>query len=521
MSKFCDNLFLFTRRQACEVRIGKTVIGGSYPVAVQTMTNRDTNDTEACVEQIAAAAREGCRIVRLTTQGTREARNLAEIAAHTHTEWPDVALVADVHFLPAAADVAAESADKVRINPGNYNDKGGALDSLLEKCARRGVALRIGVNHGSLSSRMFDLYGDTPEGMVASAMEYLRACRDHNFHNVVVSMKSSNVRVMIYAYRMLVEAMQREEMNYPLHLGVTEAGDGNEGRIKSAVGIGALLADGIGDTIRVSLTEEPEREVVAGRMLVDYMADREEADVAWEPAAADSFEQKYSPFEYRRNVSAQVGRVGGNCVPLLCSEMTEEERAGVCAIEAVGKNPVAEWRRAIARKEADGDHRPVMLSRTYSVGSADELRIKAAADFGVMFVDGLADAIDIRCSEVSSEELEGVMLDILQASRVRICKTEYISCPGCGRTLYDLQGTLAQIKERTSHLKGLKIGVMGCIVNGPGEMADADYGYVGAARGKVSLYRGKEVVCRNIPQAEALDRLVELIKADGRWTEQK
>ena len=521
MSKFCDNLFLFTRRPACEVRIGKTVIGGNNPVAVQTMTNRDTNDTEACVEQIAAAAREGCRIVRLTTQGTREARNLAEIAARTHNEWPEVALVADVHFLPAAADVAADSADKVRINPGNYNDKGGALDALLEKCARRGVALRIGVNHGSLSPRMFDLYGDTPEGMVASAMEYLRACRERNFHNVVVSMKSSNVRVMIYAYRMLVKAMQREEMNYPLHLGVTEAGNGNEGRIKSAVGIGALLADGIGDTIRVSLTEEPEREVVAGRMLTEYMADRQEDAVALDSAAAEAFEQKYSPFEYCRNVSEQVGRVGGNCVPLLCLEMTDEERAGVCAIEAVGKNPVAEWRRAIARKEAEGDHRPVMLSRTYSVGSADELRIKAAADFGVMFVDGLADAIDIRCSEVSEEELQGVMLDILQASRVRINKTEYISCPGCGRTLYDLQGTLAQIKERTSHLKGLKIGVMGCIVNGPGEMADADYGYVGAARGKVSLYRGKEVVCRNIPQDEALDKLVELIKADGRWTEQE
>lgn len=521
MSKFCDNLFRYSRREACEVHIGKTTIGASHPVAVQTMTNRDTNDTEACVAQIAAAAREGCPIVRLTTQGTREARNLAEIAARTHAEWPDVALVADVHFLPAAADVAAESADKVRINPGNYNDKGGALTALLDKCARRGVALRIGVNHGSLSQRMFDLYGDTPEGMVASAMEYLRACREHNFHNVVVSMKSSNVRVMIYAYRMLVDAMRAEQMAYPLHLGVTEAGDGNEGRIKSAVGIGALLADGIGDTIRVSLTEEPEREVVAGRMLVDYMADRAESDTAITPAAEAAFERIYSPFEYRRNVSDVVGRVGGHNVPLLRSEMSDEECAGVATIEALGKNPVAEWRRAIALKEAADDHRPVLLTRSYTVASADELRIKAAADFGVMFVDGLADAIEIRCSDVTPEELQGVMLDILQASRVRISKTEYISCPGCGRTLYDLQGTLATIKERTSHLKGLKIGVMGCIVNGPGEMADADYGYVGAARGKVSLYRGKELVLRNIPQAEALDRLIELIKADGRWAEQE
>lgn len=521
MRNYCDTLFDYTRRPASEVHIGKSTIGGNHPVAVQTMTNRDTNDTEACVAQIAAAAREGCPIVRLTTQGTREARNLAEIAARTHAEWPDVALVADVHFLPAAADVAAESADKVRINPGNYNDKGGALDALLDKCAARGVALRIGVNHGSLSPRMFDLYGDTPEGMVASAMEYLRACRERAFHNVVVSMKSSNVRVMIYAYRMLVEAMRAEQMSYPLHLGVTEAGDGNEGRIKSAVGIGALLADGIGDTIRVSLTEEPEREVVAGRMLVDYMAQRTTEDICVEPEAMAAFEEIFSPFDYRRNVSDEVGRVGGNNIPLMRSEMSEAEIDGVALLEAVGNNPAQEWRRAIARKEAAGDHRPVMLSRTYSVGSADELRIKAAADFGVMFVDGLADAIDIRCAEVSEEELQGVMLDILQASRIRISKTEYISCPGCGRTLYDLQGTLAQIKRRTSHLKGLKIGVMGCIVNGPGEMADADYGYVGAARGKVSLYRGKEVVCRNIPEAEALDRLVELIKSDGRWAEKE
>ncbi len=523
MEKYCKSLFCYMRRPTEEVTIGENIIGGNHPVAIQTMTNRDTNDTEACVNQIARAAEAGCRIVRLTTQGTREARNLAEISRLVKAEWPQMALVADVHFLPAAADVAAESADKVRINPGNYNDKGGALEALLAKCSERGVALRIGVNHGSLSERMFDLYGDTPEGMVASAMEYLRACRSNGFHNVVVSMKSSNVRVMIYAYRMLVAAMQREEMAWPLHLGVTEAGDGNEGRVKSAVGIGALLADGIGDTIRISLTEEPEHEVVAGKILVDYMADRSESKEVSTIGEAEqaAFEKIFSPYSSLRRPSDQVGRLGGHSLPLIWSEMSHEERTGVATLTAAGKNPVGEWRRAIAAMELAGDRRPVMLSRSYRVGSADELRIKAAADFGVMFIDGLADAIQIICPDVEQSVIDELELDILQASRVRVSKTEYIACPGCGRTLYDLQGTLAQIKSRTDHLSGLKIGVMGCIVNGPGEMADAVYGYVGAARGKVSLYRGREVVCRNIPQEEAIERLVELIKADGRWTERK
>ncbi len=521
MEKYCKSLFRYLRRQTDEVTIGENTIGGAHPVAIQTMTNRDTNDTEACVSQIARAAEAGCRIVRLTTQGTREARNLGEISRRIKAEWPQMALVADVHFLPAAADVAAESADKVRINPGNYNDKGGALEALLAKCAERGVALRIGVNHGSLSERMFDLYGDTPEGMVASAMEYLHACRNSGFKNVVVSMKSSNVRVMIYAYRMLVAAMEREGMAWPLHLGVTEAGDGNEGRIKSAVGIGALLADGIGDTIRVSLTEEPENEVVAGGMLVDYLADRSESEEqsAISEAEQAAFEKIFSPFVTQRRQSNTIGRVGGVCLPLIWSEMSGEELRGVATLTAEGKNPVGEWRRAIAAMEHRGDRRPVMLTRTYRVSSADELRIKAAADFGVMFIDGLADAIHIVCPDVEQSVIDDLELDILQASRVRVSKTEYIACPGCGRTLYDLQGTLAQIKSRTDHLSGLKIGVMGCIVNGPGEMADADYGYVGAARGKVSLYRGREVVFRNVPQEEAIEQLVELIKADGRWTE--
>ncbi len=454
------NITRFRRRETSEVRIGRTTIGGDRPVAVQSMTNTDTNDTEASVAQILSIARAGAPIVRLTAQGRREAENLREIARRVREEGCDAALVADIHFVPEVAAIAAQHVDKVRINPGNYRNEHGELEALIEQCRTRGVALRIGVNHGSLSKRIFDRWGDTPEGMVAAAMEFLRVCQARRFDQAVVSMKSSNTRVMVAAYRLLSDAMEREGMRYPIHLGVTEAGNGLEGRIKSAVGIGALLADGIGDTIRVSLTEAPEREVPVARLLVDHFASRPGSFEVLHP-------ERYSPTTYRRRTAVQVPVVRG------------ERAEGFRTIEAVSANPTAELRAAIL--SLDRADEPVIVRRRYDDASLE--------------------------------------LMILQAARVRFSRTEYIACPSCGRTLYDIEATLAAIKARTSHLSNLRIGVMGCIVNGPGEMADADYGYVGAAPGRITLYKGREVVARNIPQEEALDRLVGLIRANGDWSE--
>lgn len=352
-------------------------------------------------------------------------------------------------------------------------------------------------------------------------MEYLRICRREGFDRVVISMKSSNTRVMVHAYRMLVAAMHLEGMDYPLHLGVTEAGSGLEGRIKSAVGIGALLADGVGDTIRVSLTEPPENEIPAAQAITAHFA----AATASEGTFRRGQEALREPFAYSRRLTASVGRIGGDNPPLLRSELLADEADAlhdgrIAVIEAVGPHPVEEWREAIVRMDAAGDRRPVILKRTYPSCDRTELAMQAAADFGVMFIDGLADGIWIEgAAGTPQADTDSIALDILQASRARMSKTEFISCPGCGRTLYALQDTLAVVKERLSHLKGLKIAVMGCIVNGPGEMADADYGYVGAAPGRITLYRGKEPVRRNIPQEDALDALIALLRSDGRWTE--
>ena len=520
MTGFCRDLSRYHRRRSGVVRIGGVEIGGDRPVAVQSMTNTDTKDTEASVAQIGRICDAGGTIVRLTAQGRREGENLREIAAEVKRRGIDAALVADIHFIPEVASVAAEYVDKVRINPGNYRDAGGELEALVEKCRRRGVALRIGVNHGSLSSRMVDKWGDTPRGMVESAMEFLRVCRRMEFDQVVVSMKSSNTRVMVHAYRMLVAAMEAEGMDYPLHLGVTEAGNEIEGRIKSAVGIGALLADGIGDTIRVSLTEPPENEIPVARALTAYFADRDRSEAAVEIKDATL----YSPYEYKKRSSDGVGRMGGDNTAFVYGELTAGERASVAEgrvllVESRTGNAPAEWRAAILNAMADGDRRPVLLKKRYDDTDAESLAVKAAADFGMLFLDGLADGLWIEAPGVSAATVDEIALLILQASRVRMTRTEYIACPGCGRTLYDLQKTLSDIKRRTSHLKGLKIGVMGCIVNGPGEMADADYGYVGAAAGKITLYKGRTVIRKNIPQQEAIEALVELIRENGDWTE--
>ena len=492
------NLSKFMRRTTCEVRIGRTTIGGGHPVACQSMTNTDTNDTAASVAQIERIDRAGGKIVRLTAQGRREGENLENIVRQLRADGFRTAVVADIHFVPEVAAIAARYVDKVRVNPGNYRLDRGDLQSLIAQCRERGVALRVGVNHGSLAKRVFDEWGDTPQGMVVSAMEFLRVCRECDFDQVVVSMKSSNTRVMVAAYRLLVEAMDAEDMHYPIHLGVTEAGNGIEGRVKSAVGIGALMADGIGDTIRVSLTEAPENEIPVAQLLVEHFADRPGEFEVLHP-------ERYTPTEYRRRSKVTV--------PVVHTEPLE----GFRVLEALSGNPTAELRAAILNLDIPDE--PVVVKRRYEERSLETLAVKAAADLGPLLLDGLADGIWIDAPGFAEEQVREIELMILQAARVRFSHTEYIACPSCGRTLYDIEKTLADIKSRTSHLSNLKIGVMGCIVNGPGEMADADYGYVGAAPGRITLYKGRTVVARNIPQEEALDRLVELIKADGEWVE--
>ena len=489
------NLNKYIRRKAHEVRIGNVKIGSDHPIAVQSMTNTPTADTELSVAQVKRIADAGAGIVRLTAQGRKEGENLENIVAGLRADGYSTATVADIHFVPEVASIAARYVDKVRINPGNYRTSNGELEALIAQCRERGVALRIGVNHGSLAKRIFDEWGDTPQGMVVSAMEFLRVCRRAEFDQVVVSMKSSNTRVMVQAYRLLVEAMEREGMTYPVHLGVTEAGNGIEGRIKSAVGIGALLADGIGDTIRVSLTESPENEVPVAQMLVDYYAER-----GGEFAVAHP--ERYHATEYVRRSDVMT--------PVVHDEIDERFRI----VEAVSTNPTAELRAAILNMD---DCQPVVVKRRYDDTDAEVVAVKAAADLGVLFLDGLADGIFIDAPHLGKEQVRDIELMILQAARVRFSHTEYIACPSCGRTLYDIEKTLADIKSRTSHLKNLKIGIMGCIVNGPGEMADADYGYVGAAAGRITLYKGREIVERNIPQEEAIDHLISLIKANGDW----
>lgn len=495
------NLEKIKRRESCEVRIGSVKIGGKNPIAVQSMTNTDTNDTASSAAQIERIAKAGGNIVRLTAQGKKEGENLQNIASELRERAVDVALVADIHFLPEVAAIAANYVDKVRINPGNYRLDRGDFDCLIEQCRQRGVAIRIGVNHGSLSKRIFDQWGDTPEGMVAAAMEFLEICQRREFDQVVVSMKSSNTRVMVSAYRLLVKAMSEKGMNYPIHLGVTEAGEGIEGRIKSAVGIGALLLDGIGDTIRVSLTEAPEREIPVGEKIVRHFANRS-TDLSF----SCQHPERYSPYHFNP-------RPTHISTPVIHSE----QMSGMVIIEAVSQNPTAELRAAILDLDPST---PVVVKRKYLSQEVEDVAIEAACDLGPLFLDGLADGIWVDAPALSEEQTKQIELTILQAARVRFSHTEYIACPSCGRTLYDIEKTLAQIKSRTRHLKSLKIGVMGCIVNGPGEMADADYGYVGAAPGKITLYKGRQVVEKNIPQELALDRLIALIKECGDWQEE-
>ena len=606
------DLFNYHRRESSVVHIGALDMGGDNPVRIQSMTTTSTDDTEGSVAQAERIIKAGGELVRLTTQGVKEAENLKNINAGIRRDGFSTPLVADVHFNPRVADVAARYAEKVRINPGNYVDPARKfvkhdytdeeyaselkkIEERLDICKENHTAIRVGVNHGSLSDRIRNRYGDTPEGIVESCMEFLRICKKHDFGDVVISIKSSNTVVMVRSVRLLVDTMDKEDMHYPLHLGVTEAGEGEDGRIKSAVGIGALLADGIGDTIRVSLTEEPEAEIPVARHLVDYI-DRK-AGHQLIPA------ETYEGFDWlrpERRTTKPVDNIGGGNVPVVMvsenadnaardedaskadyiyvgSNLPKERKEGkryvvdyqlyvqaddksqlypifpvtampfVSMVQAKLKflvlqfgtpadeylaclkthpeivvvcvsnhqNRLGSQRALVHEMMIAGVENPVVFAQMYRLNDAEEFQLEAAADMGALMIDGLCDGIWLmNDGDIAPSTIEGTAFGILQAGRLRTSKTEYISCPGCGRTLYDLRDTIKRIHEATKDMKGLKIGIMGCIVNGPGEMADADYGYVGAGPGKISLYKGKECVEHNIPEGEAVERLLRLIKTD-------
>ncbi len=597
MKRYCPNLFSYTRRWSNPIRIGShLVLGGGAPVVIQSMTTANTADVEASAKQVMRIAAAGAEMVRLTAPGRTEAERLLTIRRRIEEQECYVPLVADIHFNPQVALIAAQYVSKVRINPGNFIDKRATfqqlaytdeeyaaelerlrvqLTALIEVCKYYNTVIRIGVNHGSLSDRIMSRYGDTTDGMVESAMEFLRVCRAEGYDRVVISMKSSNTRVMVEAYRKLVVRMDEEGMRYPLHLGVTEAGEGEDGRIRSAVGIGALLADGIGDTIRVSLTEPPENEILPARILADYFKGREIHNYI----PVDDEPVPYDPYNYARRATAAVQyrgiTIGGGAVPVVVGDrgagadlspddfmLVTPQRAMsgrddgqgwiACTLEhltyeflewleghperilvLVSENThwVGEIRACFVQLMRHGLRNPVIMSRCYGEKSLERLQLYAAADFGALLIDGFGDGIwlvnevfervydEDTCGNLIETErdvtpdfdLTSLSFSILQAARARISKTEIISCPGCGRTLFELQSVAKAVKERFGGYPGLKIAVMGCIVNGPGEMADADFGYVGSGNGLVTLYRGKEVVERNIPQEGALERLEELI----------
>lgn len=646
IKQYCNSLVSYSRRKSIEVSIGDVPMGGNNPIRIQSMTTVDTMDTLGSVEQTIRMVEAGCEYVRITAPSIKEAQNLEAIKNELRKRGYTVPLIADIHFTPNAAELAARIVEKVRVNPGNYADKkrfetidytDSAYQEELERirkkftplvniCKEYGTAMRIGTNHGSLSDRIMSRYGDTPLGMVESALEFLRICEDLQFYNIVLSMKASNPQVMVQAYRLLVQKLDEEGLKpYPLHLGVTEAGDGEDGRIKSAVGIGTLLEDGLGDTVRVSLTEEPEAEAPVAKTMVDRYVNR-----SGHAAIADIIESPVNPFVYNRRQTREVGNFGGgHHVPRVIADLSEIQISEYKDLKCIGhfylpepdkwrmndqgadyvytgSNPIAfmlpnglkeirdysvwlksadkvntlplltkqelleaetlhpeinfvrfcinelndllltrlkntnnlvaivysdnqhamaELRRLFFELVQQGVDIPVVIQRVYPVVPEDNFRVYAATDAGGLFIDGFGDGIMTSVTGIADKDEQLRWADvcnktsfgILQATRNRMSKTEYISCPSCGRTLFDLQETTAMIRKRTDHLKGVKIGIMGCIVNGPGEMADADYGYVGSGPGRITLYRGKEVVKRNVPSVNAVDELIGLIKEDGNW----
>ncbi len=637
---YCNSLTEYSRFLSREVSIGNIPVGGKNPIRIQSMTTTDTMDTIATVEQTIRMVEAGCEYVRITAPSIKEALNLAEIKKELKLRGYDVPLIADIHFTPNAAEAAARIVEKVRINPGNYADKKrfdqleytpaeyeAELGRIYQKfaplvkvCKEYGTAMRIGTNHGSLSDRIMSYYGDTPRGMVESAMEFMRMCESLSYYNLVISMKASNPQVMVQAYRLLVETMQKEGMNYPLHLGVTEAGDGEDGRIKSSVGIGTLLEDGLGDTIRVSLTEDPELEAPVAIALAKRYEERAPLSVG----AGSPLPVGFSPYSYQKRESTELNTfIGGHQVPRVVFDISHSNLRDPQVLSAAGyefsalldkynmaeqsvdfvyladqlpsfsmpgnlkqlynygtwlklankKNchplfTLPEYKEAGEKDEAlnlvritnddlqngsfseeiidqtlvlvletskahgmadqrqfffalmnAGVNVPVIIRRAYSEGSESDFQLYAATDAGALLIDGFGDGIWLDAPHISPKAVVSTAFGVLQATRSRISKTEYISCPSCGRTLFDLQETTQMIRSRTSHLKGVKIGIMGCIVNGPGEMADADYGYVGTGPGKITLYRGKQVVKKSVNTENALDELIEIIKEDGNWRE--
>lgn len=551
-------VFDYKRRQTDEVKIGNIRLGGDNPIRIQSMTDTSTNDIEGSVRQIIEIADAGADIVRLTAQGLREVESLKEIKRLVRDAGYDIPLVADIHFNPAAAFAAADVVDKVRINPGNFADPGRIFRKIeysdedyarelitleekvgpfFEKCKSNGVTVRIGVNHGSLSDRIMSRYGNTPAGMVESAMEFLRIACDKDFADIVISIKSSSTPIMVETVRRLVKAMENEGMRFPLHLGVTEAGAGEDGRIKSAIGIGTLLNEGIGDTIRVSLSEHPAREIPVARELVSYILQRKSAT-----ETGGIYCKDYDPLSPERRKTFRIGALGDNQVPLDFSEVEpgtyieadtadgfqsivgklSDNPGKALLLTSNHKNPVAAVKSVIHGLTDIEMKNPVIVSFNYN-GEEEKWKtiLHASADFGSLLIDGMIDGMRIVSDLFGTDELYRLSLSIIQGAGKRISHTEFIACPGCGRTLFDLAPTIQKVKEATDHLKGLKIGVMGCIVNGPGEMAGADYGYVGAAKGHISLYRGMECVEKNIPQEQAVEKLIGLIKKDGKWKEPK
>ena len=612
------DLFNYRRRSSSPVQVGDLQIGGDAPIRIQSMTTTNTNDTEACVEQAEKIIKAGGELVRLTTQGRREAENLKNINAQLRADGFNTPLVADVHFNANVADVAALYAEKVRVNPGNYVDPARVFKKIeytdaeyadelkkledrfvpfLNICKEHHTAVRIGVNHGSLSDRIMSRYGDTPEGIVESCMEFLHICKKEQFDNVVISIKASNTVIMVRTVRLLVDEMDRNDMHYPLHLGVTEAGEGEDGRIKSAVGIGALLADGIGDTVRVSLSEEPEAEIPVARHLVDYITKREGHLMVPATASPD-----FDWLRPERRKTRAAGGIGGSNVPVVIASLPNGQTAidaefgtdttpdyiycgsslpanrkegqkyivdfnaytgakdtypifpynatpFISSVKADVKflvlqlgapseeylaclkahpevvviavsnqqNKLGEQRALTHELWTNGLFNPVVFAQMYrhSAQEKADFQLEAAADMGALMIDGLCDGIWLmNDGDINVRDVADTSFAILQAARLRTSKTEYISCPGCGRTLYDLRSTIAKIKAATAHMKGLKIGIMGCIVNGPGEMADADYGYVGAGPGKISLYKQKMCVEKAIPESEAVEHLLRFIEED-------
>jgi (E)-4-hydroxy-3-methylbut-2-enyl-diphosphate synthase len=637
--KYCDSLTQYSRRKTIEVKVGDIPLGGDNRVRVQSMTSTSTKDIKATVEQCIKIIEAGADYVRITVPSIKEVECLSGIVSELREKGYNSPIIADIHFNPEVAIRAATIAEKIRINPGNFADRkrytkyvytekefADNVEQLKEKfivllnvCKKNNTALRIGTNHGSLSDRIMNRYGDTPEGMAESAMEYLRICKEEHFNNVVVSMKSSNTRIMVQSNRLLVNRMLKENMKYPLHTGVTEAGEGDDGRIKSAAGIGALLADGIGDTIRISLTENPEKEIPVAKKLIDYFADRGK-----HKSIKEISDYKLNPFQYKKRITHSVYNLGGKYHPVVISDLSDAgfssealskagwrygrsdknwtfsdiaadylflnetgnefdipdgkgiitdhkiwkeewskrnnffplfsladyfkepekseklnfvkifyddlkdrviEKLGrdstlVFVSETNNKNGFAEQRALFCKLINEDCNFPVIIKRNYSENDREDFQIKSAADCGGLFLDGLGDGIWLtNKGKVEPGDITSTSFGILQACRARISKTEFISCPSCGRTNFNIQEVAGKIRKRTSHLKGLKIAVMGCIVNGPGEMADADYGYIGSGRNRVTLFKARTAVKKNIPEDEAVDKLISLIKENGDWQE--